>query len=172
MGIEKGFILILTLLYLTLLSGLALAAMDVAQLQMAMNHYSIAAQREERALATALHQGEILLQGEELPVCVLERQTDWHKPPTWWQRHGCRWQSQSLHGVRVFELLAHDACGVVAESSVGVDYWRITVMLEDRFQQQHLVQQVMPLVNNNLADCNGPTHTVSLGSRTWRERYA
>lgn len=172
---SQGLILLSVLIYLTILSLLALGALEASALQMRMLNNIKADHQLFVCTDTALQQIKHKLM-QFLPAkCFIAEQSNRYyrdKNTAWWQAYACTISTcKNYKTFYLIENLIEQPCYKIDPFPVGAKYYRITVQTNSNNQNYQTVLQstvLLPFISKQTC----PTNQIKLhggGQQSWRQ---
>lgn len=161
---ERGFVLLVVLLFMLIM---AMLAMSASESQMLAKKISSAEWQDHSMLLEAL---QILKQTE---LQVVQDPTACHseasdnlldKPRTFWQEEACAGQANAYRYYYLVEDLGADPCAKMKSK-----YVRLTLLvLNAKMTVRLFLQSVVAIADPAQPTCGGTTHGIVLGRQLWR----
>ncbi|CAN5436260.1 N/A [soil metagenome] len=173
----QGFILISIMIYLVILSLLALGALEASALQTRMSNNIKDSDKLFICAEAALQKSKNILASNIPKKCLIEESTNNYyrdKNATWWQTYACNVKvCNSYKTFYLIENLAEQSCCKISNHRVGCRYYRITARTgnnDDSYQT--ILQSTILLPFTTREVC--PVDKIKLqrgGQQSWRQIY-
>jgi hypothetical protein len=165
---QKGFILIIVLLFLQMFVLLGFYVLQASWLDNKGSH----ARLEEYYTFNQLEQLLQKTEQNELSSCLIPpvALNDLkNKPISWWQTQSCAGNFHSIQYYYVFESLGKDSCAELKSQGRIAGYYRLTLMIFHPNGEPKLsAQSTMILPEPAELTCQGVTHQVEEGRQSWQ----
>lgn len=165
----KGFILLIMLVFLQVVTLLGLATLSILEMTLKACYVSrLQAQRMHTAKAILRH-AEQAVPGCQIPVIAPNHLAK--KSLLWWRQHACAGHLGKMQYYYLVESLGIDSCAMIKyKQNHRADYYRLTVFpVEIHIDSTPLLLQsvvVKAAVVFNI--CHSKLHVVTLGRQMWR----
>lgn len=167
---HNGFILLLTLIMLSIMTLIGLATLNSVWFAIKQEQYARLKQLASVQAENGLKQAENQFEKAD---CIWSSATD----PNWWELSDTHWweNNRACHYEQSYYyiiLLQHDDCASIPNQTLtSVDYYQITSIGFSPLPSIYTILQSIiarPSVPKNI--CIGKSDTVMFGRQTWHEK--
>jgi len=166
---DNGFVLLMVLLILQLLSAFSFYAYLQSATELKQNSYRW--QREnayQQANQIFLKVEKLINETTQCRISIRPASSFIKQTKAWWQINACYVTSDNLNYFYIIESLGRDDCAIISTTQVA-DYYRITLnlLIDDRMRL--LLQRTVILPTDTFNLCASKQHNVTIGSQMQRE---
>ncbi len=170
---QKGFILILTVLFLQICAVLSLYLLEASWLDSKLSVLLKNKQTSALALETQLRRIEKEIEND-LPSCLIIPTVfdDLKQQPfAWWQKNACAAHSEVMNYYYVVEPLGSDECARIhGNKDLIADYYRLTILsLSVNEESKAWIQTTIVRGISSATVCEKATHDVNCGRQSWSQ---